>query len=533
MIINSLEISVNGNLLIEKADFTLNPKDKVGLVGKNGSGKSTLLRTLYGLNKEYKGIIKLENHTIGYLRQEIEEKDYDKTIYTFIKKETGLYDLEIKLKELESNLSEYNMEEYSKILDEYLSLDGYNFDNNIKFIMNGLNLKESLSELISVLSGGEKIKVLLCLLLLQNKDILLLDEPTNNLDIESINWLEKYLIDTSKIVVLVSHDEVFLEKITNRIFEIEDKKLNIYNMNYINYLKEKESAYNRNLNEYLRIKEEKEQLKKDLKRAKEWINIGTNKKSKDNDKIASNYAKERTNTSNIARLQKELDNTIVPHFEEKKSLNLLFNVENVKGNKDITLKSLVCGYNNFSTPVQNITIPYGTKLEIIGSNGSGKTTLLKTILGLIPPISGEVLIGVSARIGYISQDTLQGFENMTVSEFLEINSLNRNLVFTLLDKLSLSYDSKDKMYSKLSPGERTRVNIAKLVIEKNNVLILDEVTNHLDKEALDLIYDLISNYNGTIISVSHNRKYNELLNADLSLNITTGEVSILKRTINK
>lgn len=252
MIINFLEISVNGNLLIENLDFTLNPKDKVGLVGKNGSGKSTLLRTLYGLNKEYKGIIKLENNTLGYLRQEIEEKDYDKTIYTFIKKETGLYDLEIKLKELEENLSDSNMEEYSKILDEYLSLDGYNFDNNIKVIMNGLNLKESLSELIGVLSGGEKMKVLLCLLLLQNKDILLLDEPTNNLDIESIKWLEKYLIETPKIVVLVSHDEVFLEKITNRIFEIEDKKLNIYNMNYINYLKEKESIYNRNLNEYLK-----------------------------------------------------------------------------------------------------------------------------------------------------------------------------------------------------------------------------------------------------------------------------------------
>ncbi len=418
------------------------------------------------------------------------------------------------------------MDEYSNILDKYIALDGYNFEDNLKIILSGLKFNESIYDKISILSGGEKIKVLLASLLLKNTDILLLDEPTNNLDIEAINWLENYLKSKSKKMLIVSHDELFLNNIVSKIFELSDGKILEYNLSYDDYLLKKEEEYNQKLNSYNSLKEEKEKLKKELLRAKQWANKSNKKAFNDNDKLANNYAKERTNNKNISKINDSIKSLEIPEFKEKEKININLDFDSSKGNRNIILENLVCGYDTFKTPVINLIIPFGNKVMIEGKNGSGKSTLIKTILSEIKPLSGKLLIGSDVRIGYISQDTLSENIDSTIFEYLTNDKENIDLskVFVLLDKFNISYSDKDKLYKNLSLGQRTRVNLVKIALDKTNVLILDEVTNHLDKDALELIYELVKEYKGTIISISHNRKYNEIFSSDIVLDIETGKV---------
>ena len=523
MQVNNLNFSISNKSILNDVSFIINKNDKIGLVGKNGSGKSSLLKILSKELPYEKGSIKLENEDIAYLKQEIPHSFNDDSILTFIKKEIGLFEIEERLHFLESNLNEKNLEEYSEILEKYLSLDGYNFEENANEILKGLNLNKTLQDKIYILSGGEKIKILLSVVLLSNSNLLLLDEPTNNLDIKAVEWLENYLKNSKKEMIIVSHDEVFLNNITNRIFELNNGNLKEYSMTYNSYVEAKELEYKRNLEQYNNALEKRENLKKQMQKAKEWSNKGNNKKSySDNDKIANNFSKEKTNNSNISKINRALEKVEIPEFEEKKSINFFFQFDNSKGNKDILLENLVCGYEKkFVTSPINLQIDFGSKISISGSNGCGKTTLIKTIMGLLKPLSGKCIIGNDVKIGYISQDTIFEDNDETILEFLtkNVSNIDYSVIYMLLDKFNFEYDDRNKKYKNLSPGERTRVNVIKIALNKINVLILDEVTNHLDKEALDIIYELIKNYNGTIISISHNRKYNEILNADFEFNI--------------
>lgn len=529
MQVNNLNFSISNKSILNDVSFIINKNDKIGLVGKNGSGKSSLLKILSKELPYEKGSIKLENEDIAYLKQEIPHSFNDDSILTFIKKEIGLFEIEERLHFLESNLNEKNLEEYSEILEKYLSLDGYNFEDNANEILNGLKLNKTLQDKINILSGGEKIKILLSVVLLSNSNLLLLDEPTNNLDIKAVEWLENYLKNSKKEMIIVSHDEVFLNNITNRIFELNNGNLKEYSMTYNSYVEAKELEYKRNFEQYNNALEKKENLKRQIQKAKEWANKGNNKKSySDNDKIANNFSKEKTNNSNISKINRALEKVEIPEFEEKKSINFFFQFDNSKGNKDILLENLVCGYEKkFVTSPINLQIDFGSKISISGSNGCGKTTLIKTIMGLLKPLSGKCIIGNDVKIGYISQDTIFEDNDETILEFLtkNVSNIDYSVIYMLLDKFNFEYDDRNKKYKNLSPGERTRVNLIKIALNKINVLILDEVTNHLDKEALDIIYELIENYNGTIISISHNRKYNEILNADFEFNIENNLVT--------
>lgn len=529
MQVNNLNFSISNKSILNDVSFIINKNDKIGLVGKNGSGKSSLLKILSKELPYEKGSIKLEHEDIAYLKQEIPHSFNDDSILTFIKKEIGLFEIEERLHFLESNLNEKNLEEYSEILEKYLSLDGYNFEDNANEILNGLKLNKTLQDKINILSGGEKIKILLSVVLLSNSNLLLLDEPTNNLDIKAVEWLENYLKNSKKEMIIVSHDEVFLNNITNRIFELNNGNLKEYSMTYNSYIETKELEYKRNFEQYNNALEKKENLKRQIQKAKEWANKGNNKKSySDNDKIANNFSKEKTNNSNISKINRALEKVEIPEFEEKKSINFFFQFDNSKGNKDILLENLVCGYEKkFVTSPINLQIDFGSKISISGSNGCGKTTLIKTIMGLLKPLSGRCIIGNDAKIGYISQDTIFEDNDETILEFLikNVSNVDYSVIYMLLDKFNFEYDDRNKKYKNLSPGERTRVNLIKIALNKINVLILDEVTNHLDKEALDIIYELIENYNGTIISISHNRKYNEILNADFEFNIENNLVT--------
>lgn len=536
MQVSNLKAGFKNAEILKDVNFHLASGDKVGLVGPNGSGKSTLLKALAGELEIESGKIRLENETIAYLKQEISHSFDDFAIVDYIKNQTGIGRLELKLSELEQNLTNENMEEYGELLDKFLLLDGYSFESNLQNIVNGLNLNKSLDSKISMLSGGEKIKVLLCAMLLSNGDILLLDEPTNNLDIEAIDWLENYLRNASKSIIMVSHDEVFLNNVVSKIFEMSDGKLAEYNLGYNDYLEQKELEYEKDKNKYLSAIEERKKIKSRLQKAKDWSNKGTSSKAhNDNDKIANNFAKERTRSSEVSKLSKALDDFEIPTFQERKKINFFLDLDNEKGNKNIYVDELICGYDSFHTVPIKLSIDFGSKINIKGNNGSGKTTFIKTLLGIMKPISGNIVIGTDVKIGYISQDTIIDDKEISVYDYITkgLENVDRSLVFTLLNNFGFNYDDRDKKYSELSPGQRTRVNLARIALHKINVLILDEITNHLDKEALDVIYELVESYPGTIISISHNRKYNEILNPDFSLDISTGNLEYSQISLQK
>lgn len=528
MIVKNLSKSFNSNKILDNISFVLEDNDKVCLIGNNGAGKSTLLKILNGDINYDSGNINYNDENIGMLMQEIDIEDYDLTITCYIKRKTGFKNIENKLKELEENLNDSNMEEYGNVLDLYLKLDGYNFENNINMLLNGLGLNKDLNKKVKELSGGEKIKVLLTILLLSNPDIMLLDEPTNNLDIDGITYLENYLVKLNKKMIIVSHDEEFLNNISNKIFELNQGKLTEYKMPYYEYLDYKEKEYKRNLEKYNSINEKREELKSRIKEAEKWSNKGVNKKKKDNDKIAANFAKEQTKktSGNISKLKRELEKEENIDFKKKEKVSFDVNFTNEKGNKDIVINDLVCGYENFKTNKINLNIPFGIRVRIDGKNGTGKSTFIKTLLSKIDKVSGNIIKGNEVKFGYISQDTLIEDNNKTIYEYLTdgINEVNNGLLFTVLDKFNISYEDRNKKYSKLSPGERTRVNLAKLSIDEVNVLVLDEITNHLDMEALNLIYDMLGSFKGTIISISHNRKFNEILSPDITYNISSSKI---------
>lgn len=528
MIVKNLSKSFNSNKILDNISFVLEDNDKVCLIGNNGAGKSTLLKILNGDINHDSGNINYNDESIGMLMQEIDIKDYDLTIIDYIKKKTNILLLEEKLHKLEENLNDSNMEEYGNVLDLYLKLDGYNFENNINMLLNGLGLNKDLNKKVKELSGGEKIKVLLTILLLSNPDIMLLDEPTNNLDIDGTTYLENYLVKLNKKMIIVSHDEEFLNNISNKIFELNQGKLTEYKMPYYEYLDYKEKEYQRNLDEYNSINEKREELKSRIKEAEKWSNKGANKKKKDNDKIAANFAKEQTKktSGNISKLKRELEKEKNIDFKKKEKVSFDVNFTNEKGNKDIVINDLVCGYENFKTNKINLNIPFGIRVRIDGKNGTGKSTFIKTLLSKIDKVSGDIIKGNEVKFGYISQDTLIEDNNKTIYEYLTdgIDEVNNGLLFTVLDKFNISYEDRNKKYSKLSPGERTRVNLAKLSIDEVNVLVLDEITNHLDMEALNLIYDMLGSFKGTIISISHNRKFNEILSPDIIYNISTSKI---------
>ena len=528
MIVKNLSKSFNSNKILDNISFVLEDNDKVCLIGNNGAGKSTLLKILNSDIKYDSGNINYNDESIGMLMQEIDIEDYDLTIIDYIKKKTNILLLEEKLHKLEENLNDSNMEEYGNVLDLYLKLDGYNFENNINMLLNGLGLNKDLNKKVKELSGGEKIKVLLTILLLSNPDIMLLDEPTNNLDIDGITYLENYLVKLNKKMIIVSHDEEFLNNISNKIFELNQGKLTEYKMPYYEYLDYKKKEYKRNLEKYNSINEKKEELKSRIKEAEKWSNKGVNKKKKDNDKIAANFAKEQTKktSGNISKLKRELEKEENIDFKKKEKVSFDVNFTNEKGNKDIVINDLVCGYENFKTNKINLNIPFGIRVRIDGKNGTGKSTFIKTLLSKIDKVSGNIIKGNEVKFGYISQDTLIEDNNKTIYEYLTdgINEVNNGLLFTVLDKFNISYEDRNKKYSKLSPGERTRINLAKLSIDEVNVLVLDEITNHLDMEALNLIYDMLGSFKGTIISISHNRKFNEILSPDITYNISSSKI---------
>ncbi|MEH7180960.1 ABC-F family ATP-binding cassette domain-containing protein [Neobacillus vireti] len=499
--VNQLAKYYGADLILSNIKLELQTRDRVALVGRNGAGKSTLLKIIAGhLSHDGGEIIKPKGVSIGYLAQntglESHLSIWDEMLSVF----ESLRRMEAAIRQLEVQMSDpaaiENTSSYERILKEYDELQvkfkeqgGYQYEADIRSILHGLNFHDS-SLMISSLSGGQKTRLALGKLLLSKPDILILDEPTNHLDIDTLTWLEQYLQGYDGAILIVSHDRYFLDKVVTQVYEISRKQIQKFIGNYSAYLDQKAASYERDLKLYEKQQQEVANLQ---------------------DFIQRNLARASTTKRAQSRRKKleKMDLMDRPLGDEK-SATFSFEIEKQTGNDVLTVDSLAVGYDGQKVS-ENISMRAyrGESIALVGPNGVGKSTLLKTIIKKLPALSGKVLYGANLAIGYYDQEQAELTSNKRVLNELwdEWALISEKEIRTVLGNFLFSGDDVLKIVSTLSGGEKARLALAKLMLEKANVLILDEPTNHLDLDSKEVLENALVDYPGTIIFVSHDRYF--------------------------
>nr|WP_312579023.1 ABC-F family ATP-binding cassette domain-containing protein [Sedimentibacter sp.] len=502
--------------IIENISFTVNDKEKVGLIGLNGAGKTTLFNILTGILDYDSGtIFKAKGKKLGYLKQnthiESSKSIMDEMLSTFenvINMEKELHAMEHEISRFTENDDteklEQLMESYAKLNEKFVEEDGYSFKSLIKGVLIGLGFSESEFEKpINLLSGGQKSRVMLAKLLLEKADILLLDEPTNHLDIDAISWLEKYIKDFKGAVIVISHDRYFLDNTVNRIFLMENSNLNSYNGNYSEFMKKRKAELEQEMKKF-------EEYEKEIQRQEEMIQRLHSYGSKRN--IRQAFSRQKM-LDKIKKMDKPSgDNRRVKlRFAPKiKSGRDVLHVENLSksyGVHDV--------FKNIS-----FNIYKGERVGIIGPNGIGKSTLLKIIANRILNYTGDLILGHYVNIGYYDQEqTNLNSENTVIDEIWDENpELNYYDIRTMLAQFLFKGDDLFKIIGDLSGGEKSRLSLLKLMISESNFLLMDEPTNHLDIDSKEVLEDSLLNYDGTVLVVSHDRYFlNKVTNKILDM----------------
>ena len=530
--------SYNGKDILNNISFSLDEGEKAGIIGLNGIGKTTLLKIIAGDEKPDSGkTIRDKNSLVGYFKQEFKISEEDRDIISFIKNFIGIDVIERQMNEAEKAMGtdESKIQEFCDLQEEYMRLDGYNIDYKLDQILSGLGLDNTIKKKkISELSGGQKEKVMLTAVLLKGTDLLLLDEPTNNLDIKSMNWLEKYLKNNNSPMLIVSHDRKFLDDVITKVMEIDfyTRNMKEYPGNYSEYKKFKEDEQNAEIRKYNEQQEKIGELRKSITQKKEWAQRGNKQGVSDNDKYTRGYIRDRSQglASNAKKIEAQINQMDkIERPKIKNRLHIDIKGENTKGNKNIETRNLVSGYENgFKNEPVTTSIEYGDRLVIMGNNGSGKSTFLRTLIGKQKPISGEQNIGSGVKIGYLAQDTKEN-TNETIEDYFK-KSINyasledKSLIYTVLKQFNFDYEERAKKYSMLSPGERTRLKLAIFSMQDINTLVLDEPTNHLDIEALEAIEEVLKDFDGTVIAISHDREFIKNISPTKILKFSNGKV---------
>ena len=493
-------IEFGAETIIEEINFEINNKDKIAVVGRNGAGKSTLLRSIInnemlteGIGEEKFNIKKEGSPVIGYLKQIEFEDDSISMIDEILKVYKPILDLENKiqilLNKMQTDKSEQLSKEYIQAMDRYEFLDGYTYKKEYETMINKFGFtKEDKQKKISEFSGGQRTKIAFIKLLLSKPDILLLDEPTNHLDVTTIKWLEGYLKNYPKAVVIVSHDRMFLDKIVNKVYEIEYATLTKYVGNYTDFERLKKANYEKQLKDY-------EYQQAEIKRLKQ---------------IADKFRYKPTKAKMAMSKLKQIEHMVMvkePSKYDLTSFKTNFTIEKESGNDVLNVKDLEIGYEGKTLQKLSFSLYKGQKLGIIGENGIGKSTLLKTLSGKIEKISGNFSFGYNVKVGYFDQQmNFKDDEKTVFDDFLdEFPKLTTTEIRNSLASFLFYGDDVFKKISMLSGGEKVRLQLAKILKKGPNLLILDEPTNHMDivgKESLEL---LLKEYKGTVLFVSHDR----------------------------
>ena len=503
--------------ILDGFSLELKTGERVALIGQNGSGKSTILKIIAKQERVDSGTINIRNGAkIGILNQIYENEKEDISVEKFLYKSfEEILKVEKKLNKLETQMStEVDADKLEKIINEYGRMQerfslmgGYEIQERFNKICSRFYInKELLKQSYNLLSGGEKTRVNLAKLLLTQPEILLLDEPTNHLDIHSLEFLEELILKYKGTVLIVSHDRYFLDKVINKTVLLENGKENIYYGNYSYFLKEDERRTLAQFENYKNQQKQIEKMKESILTLRKFGDLAGNEMFF---KRAKNIEKRLEKMEIIDRVDLN-----------KKSLDLKFNIKKRSGNDVLKLENVE---KKFDQKVifkdANLTLNYGEKASLIGKNGSGKSTLIKMILGQDTNFQGELKLGTSIKIGYISQNIIfEDNEKTVLDYFLEGNNLSETEARSKLAKYGFRQENAFKRIGKLSGGEKVRIILMKLIQRDINFLILDEPTNHIDIDTREILEEALKEYKGTVLFVSHDRFFiNAIANRVLNI----------------
>ncbi len=500
--VDGLTVEFGGTTLFSDVSFVINEKDRIALMGKNGAGKSTLLKILAGARQPSRGKISApKDSVIAYLPQHLMTEDgrtvFEETAQAF----SHLHEMEAEIEKLNKELetrTDYESDSYMELIEnvsalseKFYAIDATNYEADVEKALLGLGfMREDFNRQTSDFSGGWRMRIELAKLLLQNPDVLLLDEPTNHLDIESIQWLEDFLINSAKAVILISHDRKFVDNITTRTIEVTMGRIYDYKVNYSKYLQ-------------LRA-ERREQQQKAFEDQQKMI--------AENQEFIERFKGTYSKTNQVQSRVKMLEKLEILEVDEEDSsaLRLKFPPSPRSGNYPVTMDSVGKTYGEkliFSNA--NLTIERGDKVAFVGKNGEGKSTLVKCIMKEIEH-TGTLTLGHNVQIGYFAQNQASLLdENLTVFQTIDDVAVGdiRNKIRDLLGAFMFGGEESTKKVKVLSGGERTRLAMIKLLLEPVNLLILDEPTNHLDLKTKDILKSALKDFDGTLIVVSHDRDF--------------------------
>lgn len=497
----NIEKSFDGVTILQDASFHIEEREKAALVGINGAGKSTLFRIIVGeLSPDNGQVILAKGKTLGYLAQH-QEMENELTIYDcLLQVKQHILDMEIRMREMEAEMKHTTGEALTKLMDSYSRLthefemeNGYAYKSELTGVLKGLGFQEEdFQKQVSMLSGGQKTRVALGRLLLSKPDIILLDEPTNHLDMDSIAWLETYLLNYPGAVFIVSHDRYFLDKVATKIVEIDNGKVSAFTGNYSAYSEKKallrKAAYQAYLNQQQEIKHQEEVIAK--------------LKSFNREKSIRRAESREKMLDKMEVLEKPV--------EIDSSMKITLKPRITSGNDVLTVEGLGKSFPPLTLFEDlNFSVKRGERVAIIGNNGTGKTTILKILNEIVPPDTGCFHLGSKVHIGYYDQEHHVLHNEKTIFEEIsdDFPKLTNTEIRNLLAAFLFTGDDVFKPIQALSGGEKGRVSLAKLMLSEANFLILDEPTNHLDITSKEILEEALSNYEGTVLYVSHDRYF--------------------------
>ncbi|MCJ1787907.1 ribosomal protection-like ABC-F family protein [Staphylococcus warneri] len=519
--LNDISKSFDGEDIFTNVDFEVKTGERIGVVGRNGAGKSTLMKIIAGVEDYDSGhISKIKNLKMGYLTQQM-TLDSNATVFEEMSKPfEHIKNMELLIKQetdwLAAHADAYDtptyqahMEKYESLSNQFEQLEGYQYDSKIKTVLHGLNFNEDdFNKPINDFSGGQKTRLSLAQMLLNEPDLLLLDEPTNHLDLETTKWLEDYLRYFKGAIVIISHDRYFLDKIVTQVYDVALGNVKRYIGNYEQFIQQRDKYYEKRMQEYEKQQEE-------IKRLETFVEKNITRAS------TSGMAKSRRKT--LEKIQR-IDKPMI----DARSANIQFGFDRNTGNDVMHIKQLEIGYDD--TPITkpiNMEVSKGDHIAIIGPNGVGKTTLIKTIAQRQRQLGGEVTFGANLKIGYYDQKQAEFKSNKTILDYVwdQYPNMNEKDIRAVLGRFLFVQDDVKKIINDLSGGEKARLQLALLMLQRDNVLILDEPTNHLDIDSKEMLEQALEHFAGTIIFVSHDRYFiNQLANKVFDLDHDGGKM---------
>lgn len=507
-----IELALNGvqkfygaTKVLENITFEVQTEEKIGIIGRNGTGKTTILKIIAGIEKQDNGsVIIKKSATIGYLHQ-IPEYDESYTVMdvintAFIKQQKisdELRELEKRMAILKGKELEITIKKYGELQQSFEHQGGYEIEEKLSKVCIGLNITEEFrNQLFTSLSGGEKTIVILCKILLQSPDVLLLDEPSNHLDMESIEWLEDFLKEYKGVVLIVSHDRYFLNRVVTKTIEIEDMECETYYGNYSYYVAEKDRRMMLQFEAYEDQQKKIKAMEKTIKQLRDW-----GSQRSDNPKF---IRRAESMEKRLAKMQK-----IEKPIFEKRNMKINFITSGRSGNEVIKFKKITKGFDNkLLLDKADLLVRYGERVAVIGNNGCGKSTLIKLLTKEYEVDGGIAELGSAVKLGYLPQNVTFSNEELSVLEcFRDNKTISEGKAREFLAKFMFYGENVFKKVKNLSGGEKSRLKLCLILYEDVNVLILDEPTNHLDIDSRETLEEALSAFEGTILFISHDRYF--------------------------